>query len=669
MKKNKVCIFFFFFIILKIQVHAQYCDTISFQKIIWNQGIHDATIKNMFFTGGNDIYLLGSTESPGDHTNDIWVMKITQGGNVIWSKAIGLNGNETVNSIRHTADGGFIIAGSTNALFAFNEGLIIKIDSNATVQWSVVIGPQYSSLLSITQLNDNGYVASGILYTDFSGDSSGNVITIKKSTNIIVRLDENGNMIWWKSFRYAESEGLKTSMQSKDGSLYVTGIVNKTNDGYIIKLNQDNGAIQWMNQYKNFNNNTSPRATSQADKTIHLQVGNRIFFLTADGKFFDGRKIKLNSSKINLDNVPVGNIGAISTDMQMYDANLYPKHPPIVFAVQDDSVVVWAHEYKQTTDNLRRINNAFIHKKSVYIAGSYVTNNLSDDLPAENLSYLIKADENGSTLCSDTFSVSFKINAIAFPPNLTHTWINEGSLESHFVYPYTQNLMAKTLLDCDVQNCCKAVVKDTNVTLCNGNNYTLPLNDSLIKTSGKYSFHYYTTHGCDSIWNYNVNFNQLYSFNLNDTCLINNQPVTFVLPKDSTAVYKWQDGSSSNSFTATVPGKYWVTATSSCNIFRDTVNVTAACSLPVYVPSAFTPNGDGLNDVFKMADLNGQRFFSLSVYNRYGENIFLSTNAGAGWDGTFKGVKQSSGTYVYIFRYLDLEDNLHTIKGTVVLIR
>lgn len=169
MKKNKICIFFFFFIILKIQVQAQYCDTISFQKIIWNQGIHDATIKNMFFTGGDDIYLLGSTESPADHTNDIWAMKITQGGNVIWSKAIRLNGEETVNGIRHTADGGFIIAGSTNATTTFNQGLIIKIDSNASVQWSVVIGPQFSNLLSVTQLNDNGYVASGILYTDFWG--------------------------------------------------------------------------------------------------------------------------------------------------------------------------------------------------------------------------------------------------------------------------------------------------------------------------------------------------------------------------------------------------------------------------------------------------------------------------------------------------------------------
>ena len=385
--------------------------------------------------------------------------------------------------------------------------------------------------------------------------------------------------------------------------------------------------------------------------------------------FFDGKKINLNSSNINLDNVPLGNFGSFRSDMQMYDANLYPKHSPIIFAVQNDSVVVWAHQYKQTTANLQRITNAFVHNQNIYIAGTYVTNNLSDNTALENLTYLIKADENGSTLCSDTFTVSFKINVIPYPENITHNWINEGSLQSNYAQLYTEDLIGKTMPDCDIENCCKAIIKDTSVLLCNGNYYFLPPNDSLVKTTGTYSFHYFTTRGCDSTRNYDVNFKNIYSFNLNDTCLINNQPVTFTLPFDSTAIYKWQNGSTSKSFTATVPGKYWVNVTTGCNIFRDTVNVNALCSLPVYIPSGFTPNGDGRNDVFKAVDIGGQRMISLSVYNRYGQNLFSSGNADSGWNGTFNGVNQPSGTYIYIFRYSDLEGHLHTLKGTVVLIR
>ena len=670
MKKNNAYLLFFCLIIFNTSLYAQYCDTVSFQKILWNEGVHDATVKNMFYALGGNVYALGSTESTINNSKDIWITKITEGGNIIWSKAIiGMSGDQTINGVRHTTDGGFIIAGTTTSQTKFSEGLLVKTDSNAEVQWAVLITPQFNSLSSVTQLDDGSYIAAGTLYTDFKGDSSGSVTAINKSTNLVMRVDANGNMLWWKSFRHTASEGLKTSTQAKDGSLFVTGIVNQSKDGYIIKLNKDNGAIEWMNEYKNLGNNASPRAIPEADGTVHLQVGNRIFYLNADGKFFGAIKIELNSKKINLDNISVNRIGAIKgTDI--YNVNLYPAHSPIVFAVQNDSVVAWAHQYKQTTNNLQRISNTLIVNNSIYIAGVYVTNNLSDNLPAENLTYLIKSDQNGSTLCSDTFNVSFKVKSISYPPDITRTWQNEGAIQSNFINLYTEDLVAKTMLDCDIQNCCKAFLKDTSIDLCKGAYYFLPPNDSLVKTSGNYSFHYYTSvGGCDSILTYNINFKPLYSFHLNDTCLISNQPVTFRLPFDSTTVYKWQDGSSSKYFTASIPGKYWVSATSACNTVRDTVNVSQVCSLPVYIPSAFTPNGDGLNDVFRIYDTNGQHLVSLYIYNRYGQNIYFNEAANAGWDGTFNGIKQASGTYIYIFRYADLEGTLHTLKGTVVLIR
>lgn len=669
MKKNKSCIFFFFFFLLKISLSAQYCDTLSFQKIFWNQGIQNARPKNMFFSPAGDIYIIGSTESAINYSEDIWIMKTTPGGNVIWSKTIGMQKDETINGIKYTSDGGFIIAGTTNSVSTFTQGWIVKTDSNGVVQWSEVLGTQYSNITQISELNDGSYGVSGVLYTDFSGDSTGKIKSVKKSTNVVLKLDKEGNTIWWRSFRFYNTEGLKTISQLKDSTLIITGVADSINDRYIIKLNQNNGNVIWMNEYKSFNRYSFPHPIEQADKTIHLHVGNSTFFLTADGKFFDGRQIELNSTTLNLDNVQVADIGLISPGAEMYDANLYPQHSPIVFTVKDDSVVIWAHEYEQTPDKLQRLINGRIYKSSIYIAGSYVTDNLSDNNAGENLTYLIKADANGSTLCSDTFNISFKIDVIPYPADMAHSWIDEGSLQPHFVSPYTEVLTGKMSDDCTIQNCCKAVIADTTISICNGNFYKLPPNDSLVTTSGLYKFNYYTFGGCDSILNYNVNFKNLYAFSLgDDTCLINNQPVTFSLPVDSNIIYKWQDGSSSNNFIATVPGKYWVTATSSCNILRDTVVVNAVCSLPVYVPSAFTPNEDGLNDVFKIPALNGQRLIALSIYNRYGQNIFFSEN-NSGWNGTFNGIKQPPGTYIYIVRYFDLEGTSHTLKGTIVLIR
>lgn len=669
MKEIRLYLFFFFLFFLKIHLSAQYCDTLSFQKIIWNQGIHDASAKNIYFSSAGNMYIVGTTESGINHSSDVWIMKATPGGNVIWSKTIGMQKDETLNGLKYTSDGGFIMAGTTNSVSTFTQGWAVKTDSNGIVQWSVVLGTQYSNLTQVAELNDGGYALSGVLYTDFSGDSTGDVQSVKKSTNVILKLDKNGNSIWWKSFRFYNTEGLKTISQLDDGALIVTGVADSINDRYIIKLNQDNGNVIWMNEYKVFNRYSFSHPIEQADKTIHLHVGNSTFFLTADGKFFDGRKTELNSSTLNLDNVQVADIGLIAPGTEMYDANLYPQHSPIVFAVKDDSVVIWAHQYEQTPDKLQRLINGRIYKSGIYLAGSYITDNLSDNNTAEDLTYLIKADANGSTLCSDTFNVSFKINVIQYPPNMAHTWINEGSLQPYFVLPYTEVLTGKMVDDCAIQNCCKPFMADTTISLCNDNFYKLPPNDSLITTSGLYTFNYYTWGGCDSILNYNVNFKKLYSFSLgDDTCLINNQPVTFSLPQDSSIKYQWQDGSAGNNFIANTPGKYWVTATSSCNIFKDTVVINAVCSLPVYIPSAFTPNGDGLNDVFKIPELNGQRLIALSIYNRYGQNIYSSRN-NSGWNGTLNGIKQPSGTYVYMANYFDLEGISHSLKGTIVLIR
>lgn len=670
MKKNKTYLFFFCFVFLNTALSAQYCDTFSFQKIYWNQGVHNAHPRNVSMSSSNHLFIIGTTESAINKSDDIWVLKTTPGGNIIWSKSFGLQKDETLNGLHSTGDGGFLFTGSTKSVGTFEQGWIAKTDSDANVQWSIALGTQYSSLAAIAQLNDGGYAAAGILYTDFSGDSSGNITDVRKSANIILRLDKNGNLVWYRSFRFNNEEGLKTVSQLKDGSLLATGVSTDIKAGYILKLDENNGNIIWMNGYTKYNQYAFPRASVQPDGTIHLHVGNRTFFLTANGKYFDGREIELNSKTLSLNNVQVVDAGRISANTEMYEANLYPKHSPILFAVQDDSIVVWAHQYEQTPDNLQRLMNSKIYNNTIYVAGDYITNNLSDNSSNEDLTYLVKANADGSTLCSDTFNVSFKINVISPPPDMfTYPPTSEGSIHPFFVSPYTEILSANMRDDCAIQNCCKPVSRDTVVTLCSGAVYKLPPNDSAVKTTGTYSFAYPKLNGCDSVVNYKVNFKKLFNVFLgDDTCIINNQPVTFSVPNDS-ATYVWQNGLTTNNFTAGLPGKYWVTATSSCNISSDTVNVNAFCSLPLFIPSAFTPNNDGLNDIFKPLNLNGQRLISMSVYNRYGNKVFFSENGSDGWDGTFNGKPQPAGTYIYTILYFDFSGIVHSLKGTVVVIR
>jgi gliding motility-associated-like protein len=90
----------------------------------------------------------------------------------------------------------------------------------------------------------------------------------------------------------------------------------------------------------------------------------------------------------------------------------------------------------------------------------------------------------------------------------------------------------------------------------------------------------------------------------------------------------------------------------------------------IYVPSAFTPNGDNLNDVFRPIGRQ-VTIIRFSVYNRYGERVFVSANGdGAGWDGMYKGKPCDVGTYFYQVEYLPADSESSVLlKGDVALVR
>ncbi len=91
---------------------------------------------------------------------------------------------------------------------------------------------------------------------------------------------------------------------------------------------------------------------------------------------------------------------------------------------------------------------------------------------------------------------------------------------------------------------------------------------------------------------------------------------------------------------------------------------------PLKMPNAFTPNNDGLNDVFRIPPSTPQKIKSFSVYNRWGGLIFHTSDSGTGWDGTFHSQPQPNDTYVWMIEYEDLLTNkTETATGTVNLIR
>jgi gliding motility-associated-like protein len=122
--------------------------------------------------------------------------------------------------------------------------------------------------------------------------------------------------------------------------------------------------------------------------------------------------------------------------------------------------------------------------------------------------------------------------------------------------------------------------------------------------------------------------------------------------------------------TPTQPTTYyvWGLAENGCrNVDSVRVNIDYRDNL--FVPSAFTPNGDGKNDVFRVANLTFQRLQEFRVFNRWGQEIFSTTDAKKGWDGTWKGVPQDMGAYQYLIKVAYPDGLIETYKGDVSLVR
>jgi gliding motility-associated-like protein len=107
-----------------------------------------------------------------------------------------------------------------------------------------------------------------------------------------------------------------------------------------------------------------------------------------------------------------------------------------------------------------------------------------------------------------------------------------------------------------------------------------------------------------------------------------------------------------------------VTSNAACGMARDTVHVFVFPD--IYIPNAFTPNGDGRNDTWHIPALKAIPVFELSVFNRWGQMIYHIKNNDISWNGQFNGIDQPTGGYAYM---LNIGNGKRILKGVVMLLR
>ncbi|MFL5740841.1 MAG: gliding motility-associated C-terminal domain-containing protein [Flavisolibacter sp.] len=156
----------------------------------------------------------------------------------------------------------------------------------------------------------------------------------------------------------------------------------------------------------------------------------------------------------------------------------------------------------------------------------------------------------------------------------------------------------------------------------------------------------------------------------NDTSICSYSSVD-LKPVGSFSAYSWSNGSALSTISTDKAGEYWLRVRNSkgCTGVDTIVVSVKECMVGLRVPTAFSPNNDSRNDIFRALLFGNIKSFELTVYNRWGQIVFHTTDRFKGWDGTTGGREQDPGVFIWMCKYQLEGDQAKVEEGTVMLIR
>ena len=153
--------------------------------------------------------------------------------------------------------------------------------------------------------------------------------------------------------------------------------------------------------------------------------------------------------------------------------------------------------------------------------------------------------------------------------------------------------------------------------------------------------------------------------NLGADTLICNQ---MVLNTNEIGKYQWSDGSSNAYLTVNKPGVYWLKVSRNNCVAIDTINLIPCKELSYFIPTAFSPNGDLNNDVFKVYGKNIKEI-KLEIFNRWGEQLINVSDADPSWNGLYLNQTCQEGIYLYKIELKSYNGQIIYLNGLFTLLR
>lgn len=699
-----VCLSIFLLCITQL-AESQLC--IGSQWVKSYTGSETQNIVKSLITNSKNLLSLGNVQylNSGIVHNDGWVTLYTASGNPIFSKRIAVPGFDIlqVNDMVSATDSTYLITGTVQTYWGVrdpappnpNWGVLISIDNYGNVLWIKKMDQGFDQETESTFLQN--------IFKTKDGDFILNAVVWKKppfsSKGLLFRIDKNGNLKWITNYSSPVFEFKYTFVnqiiQSADGKNIITaGIIDerfKNKDSivrvnhYMLEVDYETGQKKWdislniRTQFSNvFTNYQSIRHITE------LPNGDFSFLGFGDTSFLSIPPITTKS--INIISNATGTIkkmigySSSQNGVSIVDAMslstaghqailLNDNSKTILTEIDENGIIQWQKGFNDIITN-QQPTGLLANAGTFYIPMNGFGN--------QKYNYIYKTDDFLNIDCMATTSNLQSSDASQFLKqddaemvvlneiNTLNIFSSAKSLQSN--YPLSTNNICQS-------PCCKEVLDTLNTTtktVCEKDNYQLP-NGVPVTVTGTYFITNKTVLGCDSISYYNITvIKDPAALKISgDTCLEGKDSLV-LFTSEGYDSYTWNSSIKTieNKLTINKAGNYTVTVSNQCGSKTASINVLSICDAPIYIPNAFTPNKDRLNEVFRVPPTDSYQLNSFKIYNRWGELIFNTRNIKEGWDGTYKGIQQSSGIYTYLISITSLKTGKTSQRnGSVHLIR
>ena len=662
-------------------------------------------------------------------TEDLYISKLDSSGKFLWVKQMSVISSSAISvrgkAIATDVAGNVFITGDLSENNLSGKCFVSKLNSSGNLLWTKQLGGSANGTAIKADGVGNVYT-TGLLSSQGDFDPGPGIFNLGNfgSTIFISKLDANGNFVWAKEVKgYQDTAGsvifgggglTGEASIALDGlqNIYISGsffgIVdfdpgpalytltgsgnNGSQDIFVLKLAAD-GSFVWAKQMGGAYEDLSVSMAVDNSGNIYT-VG--AFKETAD--FDPGPGAYILTSANGNPNTFISKLNGSGN---------------FIWAKQLAGGIQWC--YSATVDNYGNVYTTGYFGTTLDFDPGPGTYNLSPSgfdgfvskLNADGNFVWAKQLEGNGTIISNSIVVDtwgdlystgyFFGGQVDFDPGPATYYLTSGDGENIFVYKmsqclnntfsaitasacrnYTLNGQAYDTSGVYIQTLTNAAGCDSIITL--HITITPPLFTTIAESicvgqsfnghtaKGIYIDTLVAVNGCDSIITLQLTVLTKPSPYLGvDTSLCAGDSLLLYPGRFTT--YTWQDGSAQDHITVKKPGLYSVTVADNCGSATDEIKIKEGIC-DINFPNAFTPNNDGLNDLFKILKPNNLTEYHLSVYNRWGQKVFETFDFSKGWNGSFNGQMQSSQTFVWYCEFKRQGNTNRTKKkGIVTLIR